>query len=95
MSTVTQTIERLLLDSFSPTFLEVINESHLHAGHRHGGVDSHFAVTIISDHFLSHSRVARHRQVYHVLDDPIKAGVHALKISALTPLEYAQKKEFT
>jgi 4-aminobutyrate aminotransferase len=89
MPTVSETLERLLTQSYSPVFLEVINESHLHAGHRFGGVDSHFSVTIVSDSFSGCSRVARHRSVYRTLAQPIRDGIHALKIAAYTPDEHS------
>ncbi len=84
---VESSIIQALNEHFHPVALEVINESHLHAGHRHGGVDSHFAVSIVSSAFSGKTHVARHRMVYECLDPFIKASVHALKIKAKTPEE--------
>ena len=52
----------------------------------------HFSVEIVSAAFDGKSRVARHRMVYGLLDQEIKGGVHALAVTALTPLEEFQMK---
>ena len=58
-----------LAAAFAPARLEVINESHLHAGHRNspGTGESHFRVLIVSEAFAGKSRLARHRLVNEVL----------------------------
>ena len=69
----------------------MVNESHLHAGHRSspGTGESHFRVLIVSDAFAGKSRVERHRIVNEVLRDELKDGVHALAIKACAPGEPA------
>ena len=69
--------------------LEVINESHLHAGHAGAGEGSHFRVKIVSARMAGLARVARHRLVYDALCDVIPQGVHALAIEARSPDEAA------
>lgn len=69
---------------FSPTHLEVIDESHRHAGHagaRPEG-ESHFRVRIASA-ALTGTRVAQHRAIMQTLDAEIAAGLHALAIEVL------------
>ncbi len=84
-------IERKLNDAFSPQRLDVINESHLHAGHQGGAVDgtgeTHFRVRIVAAAFSGMSRIARHRAVNEALADPLRAGVHALAIEPAAPGE--------
>lgn len=82
--------EKLML-ALNPTRLDVVNESHLHAGHSStpGTGESHFRVLIVSDAFSSKSRVERHRIVNDVLRDELRDGVHALAIKALAPGEPA------
>jgi len=87
MGQVKTDIEATLAKVFSPLAVEVIDESQLHAGHRHGGESSHFSVTICASKFQGHSLVKRHRMVYEALDYFIQNGVHALKIQAKTPEE--------
>ena len=67
--------------------LEVLNESHLHAGHAGAGEGSHWRVRISSERMAGLSRVARHRLVYDALRDVIPQGVHALAIEAQSPTE--------
>jgi len=78
-------IERLT-EAFSPVQLELVDESHKHAGHpgaREGG--GHFVVTIVSDAFAGKLPIQRHRMVYDALGDLMKKEIHALSITARTP----------
>lgn len=91
MPLVVERIEELLREAFMPTHLEVIDESHLHAGHagaRPGG-ESHFRVVVVTDRFQGIGRVQRQQRVYGALDEVIKGGVHALSMVTVTPEEYS------
>lgn len=72
-------IEAKLRAAFSPRQLDVINESHRHAGHSgdDGTGESHFQIVIRADAFAMMSRVQRHRAVFAALGD-IPTRVHAL-----------------
>lgn len=78
-----------LMISLQPTRLDVVNESHLHAGHRSspGTGESHFRLLIVSEAFSGKSRVERHRLVNHLLSDELRSGLHALTIKACAPDE--------
>ncbi|MDH4392292.1 MAG: BolA family transcriptional regulator [Aquabacterium sp.] len=83
-------IDTVLRTALAPLqHLEVINESHLHAGHAGAGEGSHFRVKIVSAQLTGLARVARHRLVYDALRDVIPQGVHALAIEARCPAEVA------
>ncbi len=84
-------LETELRRTFSPVLLEVINESHLHAGHGHhdGTGESHLRIKIVSDAFTAMTRVERHRAINAVAAKAIAAGLHALAIDAKTPQEAA------
>ncbi len=75
-------ISAILTETFRPSLLEILDESHLHRGHNgHTGRDeTHFCVTISSDIFEGKSRVAIHRLVNTVLKSEFDAGLHALRI---------------
>ncbi|MGB0498376.1 MAG: BolA family protein [Rubricella sp.] len=79
---VADQIHRKLQDAFSPRELEVVDESHLHAGHAGApeGGQSHFRVRIRADAFAGQSRVARQRAIYAVLADDMKKQIHALAL---------------
>ena len=88
MSIEDQIREKLNL-AFAPVALEVVNDSHRHAGHAGspGSGESHFSVLVVSDRFAGKSRVERHRMVNEVLAEELSGKIHALAISALTPEE--------
>lgn len=78
-------IEQRLQEAFSPTHLQVIDESHFHIGHpgaQNGA--GHFSIIIASSHFSGLSRLMQHRKIYHVLSDLIPHPIHALKIEILS-----------
>lgn len=74
-----------LNEALAPARLEVIDESHQHAGHsgaRPGG-ETHFRVKIASAAFAGHSRIACHRMVNGLLAAELAGEVHALAIEVL------------
>ena len=76
-----------LTAAFTPARLDVIDESHQHAGHaghRPGG-ETHFRVTIVAEAFRGKSRLERHRMVNETLAAELKGGMHALAIHASAP----------
>jgi BolA protein len=76
-------LRQRLQDRLQPEQLEVIDESHQHAGHagaNGSGFGTHFRIRISSSQFVALSRVARHRLVYDALQDFIDQGVHAIAI---------------
>ena len=81
-------IETKLTEAFSPTMLQVKDQSHLHAGHE--GAKSgagHFQVTIVSNAFAGHRPLQRHRMVFSALGSMMETDIHALRITASTPGE--------
>lgn len=69
------------LNALEPSSLEIIDESHMHAGHAgaRGGA-SHFRVVIASPQFAGLAALARHRLVYDRVHDLIPHPIHALAI---------------
>ncbi len=82
-------IREKLAAAFAPAELEVINDSHRHAGHASSpnSGESHFRVTVVSEAFAGKSRLERHRLVNGALAQELSGRVHALSITALTPEE--------
>ena len=93
---VADAIGQKLTAAFAPLVLEVRDESARHAGH--GGAtrddgsqgETHFHVRLVSAAFEGLSRVERQRRIHAVLEQELKATVHALSLALLTPSE-AQK----
>lgn len=85
---IQQEIEQLLNSRFSPTHLEVANESHMH--NVAPGSESHFKVTIVCDSFDGLMLIKRHREVNGVLNK-ILEKIHALALHTMTPNEWFEK----
>jgi len=84
--TMQSTIERKLAERFAPMHSEVVNESHLH--NVPPGSESHFKLTVVSEHFEGSNLVARHGMVNELLTEELKGPIHALALSVLTPDEW-------
>lgn len=79
---------RTLLAALNPIRLEIVDESHKHAGHagsRDGG--GHYLLQIVTTEFAGKGTLARHRMIYSALGDMMKREIHALNIQANTPDE--------
>jgi BolA protein len=82
-------ITEKLTKAFTPESLNVVDESHQHAGHaghRPGG-ETHFRVYIVAQAFKGKSRLERHRMINAALLGELQGGVHALAIHAAAPGE--------
>lgn len=89
MGAIFDAIHDKLSRAFSPSRLEIEDESARHAGHagsRPGG-ESHFNVLIVAEAFAGAPKVARQRMVYRALADELAGPVHALSVKALAPGE--------
>ncbi len=78
-----------LTSALDPTHLEVVNDSHHHAGHMgdDGTGESHFTVIVESPVFEGLNRVQRQRLVNQALADLLSSRIHALAIRARAPGE--------
>jgi BolA family transcriptional regulator, general stress-responsive regulator len=77
------TLRSRLEAAFAPTALEVVNESHKHAGHSgdDGTGESHFHLMIRAAALAPMSRIERHRAVHRAIGD-LTSRIHALAIDA-------------
>jgi BolA protein len=83
----TERIRNILAAALSPSQLDVIDESGLHAGHAGAvpGKTTHIRVVVEAEAFRGKSRIDSHRMVNELLKDEIAAGLHALAIEARAP----------
>lgn len=89
MTAARETIEAKLTAALHPSEIDIVDESHLHAGHsgwREGG-ETHFRVRVVSEAFAGKSRVERHRMINTLLAEELAGGVHALALKTLAPGE--------
>lgn len=85
-------IRERLTEALEPELLEIIDDSHRHAGHAGAaGGGGHFTVSIVSRKFSDQTSLKRHRLVYQALNDLMPAQIHALSINAMTPEEHRIK----
>ena len=86
-----QLIEDKLQQSFTPDYLEVINESGQHNVPPNS--ESHFKVTIVASEFEQLGLVKRHQAVYAALSQLMQDGIHALALHTLSPDEWQAKQQ--
>lgn len=94
MITNTTTELSSALQAFSPSHLELINESHMHA-HHFEGKESHFKLIIVSNKFENLRLIARHQLIYQQVAQLLTLNggtVHALAIHAFTPDEWQKNQ---
>ncbi|MBB4131650.1 MULTISPECIES: BolA family protein [unclassified Xanthomonas] len=81
-------IRTALQSALAPTELDVVDDSHRHAGHA-GARDGrgHFNVRVVSAAFAGKAPLARHRAVYAAVGEMMQTDIHALSIEAFAPGE--------
>lgn len=92
MSSRADRIRAALNARFAPLSLEVMDESHRHAGHagaRPEG-ETHYTVILVSPRFQGVNRVARSRAVHEALAGEFASGLHALALTLRAPDEVGQ-----
>ena len=79
---------RARLAALEPVALDIIDESHKHAGHA-GSRDGagHYLLQIVTHKFTGKGTLARHRMIYSALGEMMAHDIHALNIQAFAPDE--------
>lgn len=86
---VADQIEKTLREGLNPVEIQVVDQSHLHAGHagaRPEG-ETHFQVRLVAPVFSGKNRVTRHRMVNDLLAELLESRVHALSLQLFSPDE--------
>jgi len=78
-------IEETLVTAYSPLSIQVIDDSHLHAGHASAGSKGHFTVELVAEAFSGKSLIESHRMVYATLAELMESDIHALSIKVNAP----------
>lgn len=77
-------ITKKLEENITIDFLNIIDESYLHAHHKEGGgSETHFKIEIKSKDFAGNSRVQNHKIINNLLKEEFDSGLHALSIKFL------------
>jgi BolA protein len=82
-------LEVLLRAAFRPSALFIEDDSARHAGHAGAapGGETHFTIRMVSEDFVSLSRIARSRAVHTVVGPEFQTGLHALVLILRSPDE--------
>lgn len=86
MTLVRQRITNGLVDKGDGLYIHIENESKNHSAPP--GAESHLKVLVVSPAFEGLKLIERHRLVYHLVGDELKANIHAFSIQAKTPQQY-------
>ena len=86
MGPVEQPIRERVEAEFAPVYLEVTNESFMHAVPE--GSESHFKLVVVTEQFTDKRSVQRHQAIYRVLADQLQNTIHALALHTYTPSEW-------
>lgn len=74
-------MREMLEAAFSPTVLEIEDQSHLHAGHAGAATGKgHFEVRICAAALDGLPLIQQHRKIYEALGDMMQTDIHALSI---------------
>jgi len=88
-------VEQELIDrlssEFEPSFLSVVNESHMHSVPENS--ETHFKIVVVSNKYQNMRLVKRHQSVYGLLPDLLQNPIHALSMHLFTEQEW--KKDST
>ncbi|MCC5792874.1 MAG: BolA/IbaG family iron-sulfur metabolism protein [Legionellaceae bacterium] len=93
MPTRYQRIHSLLTAQYTPVYLRVEDESEQHQVAARS--ETHFKITLVSDHFQSCRRIQRHRSVNSLLMPEFSTGLHALSLHLFTPEEWQNSASLT
>lgn len=81
-------IDHRLRSDLAPESLDIVDDSHLHAGHAGAAAGGgHYTVTIVAECFRDKNTMSRHRMIYSALHDMMPKQIHALSIKAFAPDE--------
>ena len=82
-ASITEKLKRAL----DPSYLDVINESHMHNVPKNS--ETHFKVVVVSSQFDKiKSPIQRHRLIHSALEEELNHPVHALSIVAKSPSQW-------
>jgi len=93
MDDTVEIIEKIMRDELKATHVKIIDESHLHRGHKAAGGGGHYHLTVVSPDFENTNLIDQRRLVYRALDSQINGSpklIHALQIKSFTPEQWGK-----
>ncbi|QPJ63256.1 MAG: BolA family transcriptional regulator [Candidatus Nitronauta litoralis] len=96
MDETVEIIDRIMRETLGATHVDIIDESHLHRGHKAAGGGGHYHVTVVSSKFEDVNLLDQRRLVYTALDDQINGTpklIHAIQIKTFTPNDWESNQK--
>jgi BolA protein len=93
MDTV-EIINSNLKDKLSAAHVEIIDESHLHRGHKAAGGGGHYSIVVVSPQFENLNVMERIRLVHKALDVEMTGTpklIHALQVKTFDTAQWSDK----
>jgi len=90
MDTV-EIINQNLKEKLSAEHVEIIDESHLHRGHKAAGGGGHYSIGVVSAQFKNVDVMGRIRLVHRALDQEMKGTpklIHALQVKTFDTTQW-------
>lgn len=92
MTSRAERMKTTLEATFSPSLLEIEDESRRHAHHAARNDlpagETHYRITMVSPFFTGQNRLARQRSVNEALRTEFSSGLHALSMALKAPQEH-------
>ncbi len=87
----TEIIDKNLKEQLDAQHVDIIDESHLHRGHKAAGGGGHYSVKVVSKQFENKNVMERVRLVHKALDTEMTGTpklIHALQVKTFAPDEW-------
>ena len=90
----TEIINNNLREKISAEHVEIIDESHLHRGHKAAGGGGHYSIVVVSPKFENLNVMERIRLVHKALDHEMTGTpklIHALQVKTFDNTQWSEK----
>ncbi len=90
----TEIINNNLKERISAEHVEIIDESHLHRGHKAAGGGGHYSIVVVSPQFENLNVMERVRLVHKALDHEMTGTpklIHALQVKTFDTTQWSDK----
>lgn len=90
----TEIIDNNLREKIAAEHVEIIDESHLHRGHKAAGGGGHYSIVVVSPKFENLNVMERIRLVHKALDHEMTGTpklIHALQVKTFDNNQWSEK----
>jgi BolA family transcriptional regulator, general stress-responsive regulator len=90
----TEIIKNNLREKIAAEHVEIIDESHLHRGHKAAGGGGHYSIVVVSPKFANLNVMERIRLVHKALDHEMTGTpklIHALQVKTFDNTQWSEQ----